>query len=136
VTAAEVVAAYLGAFASSDPDQVAQWVTEDFVNEHTAVLGGGCTGRDEYRRRLPGFLGSFVDLVYEVEEIVAEGSAATAAYTMCAKWQGTDPIEIRGVQRFTIRDGLVAKRTDYWDSLQFLLQVDPTVRDQLSKWLA
>ena len=132
---AEVVAAYLAAFATGEPDKVAQWVTDDFVNEHTAALGGGCTGRDEYRKRLPGFFGSFVGLVYDVEQIVAEGSAATAAYTMRAKWQGADPIEIRGVQRFTVGDGLVAHRIDYWDSLQFLLQVDPTVRAQLSRWL-
>ena len=135
MTTAEVVAAYLAAFATGEPDQVAKWVTDDFVNEHTAALGGGCVGRDEYRKRLPGFLGSFADLVYDVEQIVADGSAAMAAYTMRAKWQGADPIEIRGIQRFTVRDGHIAHRTDYWDSLQFLLQVDPEVRAQLSKWL-
>lgn len=133
---AEVAAAYLGAFGSGDPDQVARWVTDDFVNDHTATLGGGCVGRDEYRKRLPGFLGGFVGLVYDVEDILADGDRVCAAYTMRARWQGESPVEIRGMQRLTIRDGLVARRTDYWDSLQFLLQVDPAVRDELSRWLA
>ena len=86
MTNADVAAQYLAAFATGDPDSVAQWVTGDFVNEHTAALGGGCVGRDEYRRRLPGFLASFEGLVYDVEQIVAQDSAVTAAYTMRARW--------------------------------------------------
>jgi hypothetical protein len=34
-----------------------------------------------------------------------------------------------------VRDGLVARRVDYWDSLVFLLQVEPSLRDALAAWL-
>ena len=44
-----------------------------------------------------------------------------AAYVMRAEVDGT-PIEIRGVMRFTVRDGLIERRTDYFDSLTFLRQ--------------
>ena len=110
-------------------------MTGDFVNEHTAALGRGCIGRDAYRERLPGFLASFAGLRYDVEEVVADGDRVVAAYTMRARWQGDTPIDVRGVQRLTVRDGLVARRVDYWDSLVFLLQVDPTLRDALAAWL-
>jgi ketosteroid isomerase-like protein len=135
VTPREVAEGYLGAFAGGDPDDIAARVTVDFVNEHTSAIGRGCEGRDAYRQRLPGFLGGFAGLAYEVEDVVVEGSRVVAAYTMRAQWQGDQPIEVRGVQRLTIRDGLVARRVDYWDSLVFLLQVDPTLREALAAWL-
>jgi ketosteroid isomerase-like protein len=134
VTPAEVAAGYLAAFESADPDAIAGWVTEDFVNEHTAALGTGCVGRDAYRSRLPGFLATFSGLRYTVDEIVVEGQRAVAAYTMRAEFQGT-PTHMRGVMRFVVRGDQIAQRIDYWDSLQFLLQVDPEIRTTLSAWL-
>lgn len=135
MTPAEVAAGYLAAFASADPDDIAGWVTDDFVNEHTAALGSGCTGRDEYRQRLPNFLRSFAGLTYEVDDLVADGDRVVAAYTMRAEFDGA-PVVIKGVQRFRVRDDRIAHRVDYWDSLQFLLQVDPLVAEQLGRWLA
>ena len=134
VTPAEVVAGYLAAFDGADPDAIAGWVSDDFVNEHTAALGGGCVGRDAYRSRLPGFLAMFAQLHYDVDEIVADGDRAVAAYTMHAEFRGS-PTTVRGVMRFVVHGDEIAHRTDYWDSLQFLLQVDPEVRTQLAHWL-
>lgn len=134
MTPSEVAAGYLGAFAVGDADAIAAWVTDDFVNEHTAALGSGCEGRDAYRGRLPGFLGMFSPVRYDVEQIVADGTAVMAAYAMHATFQGT-PTTVRGVMRFDVRGGQIARRVDYWDSLQFLLQVDPDVRTSLAKWL-
>jgi ketosteroid isomerase-like protein len=100
---------------------VAAFVTDDFVNEHTAALGSGCVGVDEYRRRLPGFLESMPGLRYEVEEVIAEGDRVCAAYTL--RTVANDrPIAVRGVMRFVVRDGRIARRTDYWDSLVFQRQ--------------
>ena len=135
MTPREVALGYLGAFAGGDPDDIAGRVTDDFVNEHTSAMGRGCEGRSPYRERLPGFLGGFSGLSYEIEDVVVDGDRVVAAYTMRARWQGETPVEVRGVQRLTIRDGLVARRVDYWDSLVFLLQVDPALRDALSAWV-
>jgi ketosteroid isomerase-like protein len=132
--AATIAAGYLAAFASGQPEQIAGWVSDDFVNEHTAALGGGCVGREAYLQRLPGFLATFAGLRYDVDEVVADGDRAVAAYTMHAEFQRT-PISVRGVMRFAVRDGLIAHRIDYWDSLQFLLQVDPEIRTKLAPWL-
>jgi hypothetical protein len=106
-------------------------VTSDFLNEHLAELGSGCHGRAEYRRRLPDFLSSFVGARYsivalaEVVENAAdadEGSGSVVArYRFEATYEGT-PIDIPGVMWFDVRDGLIARRTDLWDSLTFLRQ--------------
>ena len=114
-TVTEAVAAHVA-------DAVAAHVAEDFRNEHTSALGSSSTGRDEYRRRLPGFLTSFPGLAYEVETVIADGSAVAVAYRMTATSDG-HPIAVRGVMVFEVVDGLIARRTDYWDSLGFLRQV-------------
>jgi steroid delta-isomerase-like uncharacterized protein len=118
---ASVARSYLDAFASGDPDAIASHVHDDFVNEHTSALGSGCTGREEYRRRLPGFLASFVGLRYETERVIADGGAVAAAYRMTGSSDG-NPVDLRGVMVFDIVDGRIARRTDYWDSLTFLRQ--------------
>jgi ketosteroid isomerase-like protein len=102
-------------------DVVASFVSEDFINEHTSALGSGCQGKDEYRRRLPGFIASMPGLSYEVESQITEGDQVANAYTLRARVNERD-IEVRGMMRITVRDGLITDRTDYWDSKSFLQQ--------------
>ena len=120
-TPTEICVGYLEAFATGQPDVVASFVTDDFVNEHTAALGTGCEGIDEYRRRLPGFLSSMPGLRYDIEDVIADGDRVWAAYTLRTT-ANERPIAVRGVMRFVVRDGRVAHRTDYWDSLVFRQQ--------------
>ncbi len=118
----DVVRQYLEAFTSGDPDAIARLVTDDFVNEHLSELGSGCTGRDEYRRRLPGFLSTFVRARYIVDAIGELGDTEVVArYRFQAECEGT-PIDIPGVMWFEVRLGLISRRTDLWDSLTFLRQ--------------
>lgn len=117
-TPAELCASYLASFATGDADLVASHVADDFINEHTSALGSGCVGIEEYRRRLPGFIGSMPDLIYNVETITAEGGNVWAAYTLCANVNG-HPISIRGAMRFEVDGNLITRRVDYWDSQVF-----------------
>ena len=117
-----VVRSYLGAIATGEPDAIAAHVSEDFWNEHTSALGSSSRGRAEYLARLPGFLGEFPGLCYDVEDIVAEGERVVVAYTMRADWRGRRPIAIRGVFRFRVVEGLIVHRADYWDGTEFLRQ--------------
>ncbi len=112
---------YLSALSAGDVDGVVALVTDDFHNEHTSTLGSSSTGRDTYRQRLPGFLAQFAALQYEVIDIIAEGERAAVRYRLTANFEG-HPLDIPGVMLFEIRDGLVARRTDVWDSLTFLRQ--------------
>ena len=124
-TPSEICRAYLEAFATGDADVVTAFVTEDFVNEHTAALGSGCEGRKEYARRVPGFLRSMPGLRYDVEDVIVDGDRVVATYTLRAHINSRD-IAVRGAMRFVVRDGLIAKRTDYWDSLVFQRQAGMT----------
>lgn len=130
-TRGETVRAYLASFETGDPDAVAACVTTDFVNEHLSELGSDSTGRDEYRRRLRGFLSTFVGARYSIvalAEVVETPNGANAGngnvvvrYRFEATYEGA-PIDIPGVMWFEVRDGLIARRTDLWDSLTFLRQ--------------
>ena len=118
---ADICRGYLEAFSTGEAEAVSAFVTDDFINEHTAALGGGCVGIEEYRRRLPGFLASMPGLRYEIEDVVAEDQRVFAAYTLRTT-VNERPIAVRGVMHFLVRDGRIAHRTDYWDSLVFQRQ--------------
>jgi ketosteroid isomerase-like protein len=121
MTPSDVCRAYLAAFGTGDPAAVTSMVTDDFVNEHTAALGSGCTGKDEYSRRVPGFLASMPGLRYDVEDIAAQGDNVYAAYTLHTHVNERD-VAVRGVMHFRVEGELIAQRTDYWDSLVFQRQ--------------
>ena len=117
----ERVVEYLAALSSHDVDRIVACVTEDFVNEHTSALGSTSNGREVYRGRLPGFLGQFENIRYEVVDTIVEGERVAARYRMTAVYQD-HALDIPGVMLFRTHDGLIAQRTDVWDSLTFLRQ--------------
>jgi ketosteroid isomerase-like protein len=126
MSAPDVVLRYLAGLSSADVDGVLDCVSEAFFNEHTSTLGSSCTGKDAYAGRLPGFLAGFDGLAYEVVESITEqvddGSRRVAVrYRMTASYDG-HPIDIPGVMLFEVSDGLIARRTDVWDSQTFLRQ--------------
>jgi predicted ester cyclase len=121
VTPTDRCLTYLAAFATGDAEAVVDNVTADFVNEHTSALGSGCTGRDEYARRVPGFLLSMPGLYYEVEDVVACDDRVVVAYTLHTHVNHRD-VAVRGVMRFRVQDDLISHRIDYWDSLVFKQQ--------------
>lgn len=127
---AEVVAAYLDALSAGDVEAAVSLVAPDFHNEHTSALGNSLRGRDAYRERLPQFLAQFVDLRYELEDLIVDGERAAAPYTMTFRWTAEDgvatPVTIRGIFRFRVVDGLITHRVDYWDGADFQRQVAAT----------
>lgn len=121
--AAEVVRSYLASFTTRDPDAIAAHVAEGFVNDHASALGTPSEGRSAYRRRLPGFLEQMPGLRYDITNVVAQGGWVAAAYDLTAT-PDDRPVALRGLMLCEVVDGLVARRTDYWDSLGFLRQTD------------
>jgi steroid delta-isomerase-like uncharacterized protein len=117
----DVVRGYIAALNAGDVEAVLDHVTADFVSEHTSAIGESFTGRDEYRARLPGFFALLPDRHYEIEDVLVDGDRAAMPYTLRASG-----VVIRGVFLFTCRDGLIARRVDYWDSAEFLRQRDAT----------
>ncbi len=121
MTPSEVCLGYLASFGTGEPERVVAWVTDDFVNEHTAALGSGCTGRAEYAARVPAFLASMPGLTYDIEDVLADGARVAVAYVLRTT-VNERPINVRGVMRFRVAGDLVAHRVDYWDSLVFKQQ--------------
>jgi ketosteroid isomerase-like protein len=124
-SSADVVTGYLDAFSRGDPDEIAGFVAEGFHNEHFSSIASGCVGRDEYRRRLPGFLADFAGSTYVVNAVVEQANGSVtdvvARYDFRATYEGS-PIDIPGMMWFTVEDGLISKRTDVWDSGTFFAQ--------------
>ena len=84
-------------------------------------MGTGCTGADNYRQRLAGFLAAFKNLKYDVQDLIVDGDKVVATYAMTFN-DGTRRIEIEGAMVMTIRDGQIALRKDYWDGLSHIKQ--------------
>ncbi len=127
--AIEVVTAYLRAFSVGDPDSIANMVAPGFRSEHHSALGSDCEGRTEYRRRLPHFLEAFHDPRYEIGDLVTQERDAVTDVVVRYLFTGTygdTRVEIPGVMWFTVRDELITKRVDTWDSLTFLQQTEPS----------
>ena len=124
-TASGVVQEYLGAFVRGDPDEIAGFVAPGFHNEHLSSIASSCVGRDEYRRRLPGFLADFAGRSYEVQAVVEQTNGpivdVVVRYCFRATFAGS-AIDIPGVMWFAVEDGSISKRTDVWDSGIFLAQ--------------
>jgi ketosteroid isomerase-like protein len=115
-----LIARYVAALNAHDPDAVVGCVTDDFANRHTSELGRPTDGRGAYRDALPRFFADVPGLRYAVEgTIVADGGSPQAvAYRLTAD----GGIDVRGVWWLVLRDGLIASRTDYWDSATVLRQ--------------
>lgn len=121
----EIVTAFLESFTRHDPEGIAGFVSDGFRNEHLSALGSNCVGRDEYRNRLPHFLAAFADRSYSVEDIVEQrreaGTEIVVKYRFRARYEDA-AVDIPGVMWFSVRDGLITRRIDTWDSLTFLRQ--------------
>lgn len=117
------VRAYLDALNRADADAIAACVSEDFINEHTSTLGETIVGREAYRKRVGQFLQSFADLRYEIESMIVDGGEVAVPYRMSAIWRDR-PFTIRGMFRFRVQQGHIVHRVDYWDSADFMRQVD------------
>jgi hypothetical protein len=126
--AVAVARAYLAALGGDDPRAVAALVDDGFVNEHVAELGAGSVGRAEYERRLPGFFATFANRRYTVEstavgELVGGERGAATSEVLVRYRFGADVagvrVDIPGVMWMGVRDGVVVRRLDSWDSLTF-----------------
>jgi ketosteroid isomerase-like protein len=125
----DIVTGFLSSFTRNDPDYIAGFVAEGFRNVHDSALGSGCVGREEYRRRLPHFLAAFSDRTYSIDDIVEQQRPSVTdvvvRYRFTATYEET-PFEIPGVMWFSVRDDVITKRVDTWDSLTFLRQTNQT----------
>ncbi len=137
--ALRVATAYLDALGGTDPDAVAELVSERFVNEHQNSLGSGCVGREEYRARLPGFFATFPGRTYDIVKTTVGSPDAHGVIDVVARYRfhtdvvlgdgddaRTESIDIPGVMWIEVLGGEVVRRVDTWDAFTYFLQSGDT----------
>jgi ketosteroid isomerase-like protein len=105
----EVVARFNAAFAARDVDAIMRLMTGDCVFEDTAPPDGGRhVGAAAVRAAWERLFAGSPDAGFTTEEVVEAGDRVVVRW----RYQYTGG-HVRGVDLFTIRDGLVAEKRAY-----------------------
>ena len=107
-----VVARFSEAFAAADVPAVMALMTADCVFESTAPPDGTrYQGQSAVARAWREFFQHSKGATFVTESVYGSGNQVVAQWRY--DWSGADPGHVRGVDLFTIRDGLVAEKRSY-----------------------
>ncbi|MBO0694213.1 MAG: nuclear transport factor 2 family protein [Acidimicrobiaceae bacterium] len=124
---AAVIGRYLDAINGGDADLAAAMVSEDFVSEHPSDPTVDLVGRAAHRERLRAVMRELRGVSYEAEDVISTGVRVALPYRMTGQWCAPDgtghPFSLRGVFVFTVCEGKITRRADYWDGMDFARQV-------------
>lgn len=131
--AKDVVRRMFDGFSAHDREAVASTLTDDFAY--------GPFDRDEFVEIEFAYLGSFSDLRYEVDDLVAEGDRVASRWRFVGThdgergpgWlQGFEPtgkrVEISGISIARIEDGRIAEWWGQWNYLELLSELGAVQR--------
>ncbi len=105
----DAVAAFTAAFDTQDVAAIMATMTPDCVFEDTAPPDGHRhVGADAVRAAWAALFAASPDGVFRTEEVIAAGDRVVARWHY--SWDGG---HVRGVDLFTVRDGLVAAKLAY-----------------------
>lgn len=108
-TAVDAVARFNAAFGTRDVPAIMAAMTADCVFEDTSPPDGHRhVGEEAVRAAWTALFTASPDGVFETEEVIAAGDRVVARWRYA--WDGG---HVRGVDLFTIRDGLVAEKLAY-----------------------
>lgn len=108
-TAADAVARFTTAFGSRDLPAIMATMTSDCVFEDTSPPDGHRhVGEEAVRAAWAALFTASPDGVFETEEVIAAGDRVVARWRYA--WDGG---HVRGVDLFSVRDGLVAEKLAY-----------------------
>ncbi len=138
-TVEALIGRYAEAWSRHDVDAILELHTDDAVFEnHTS--GGLAVGKAELRRLVQGVFGSFPDLRFETrrayfgDHLAVVEWTATATHERAITWGGRSfgpsgkTLVWDGLDVMPIRDGLVARKDVYADSISFLRQAGVPMR--------
>ena len=116
-----LIKSYLASFSAARPDDVLEHVHTEFENIHLGVLAQGCSGKVVYAKRLGDFLGAFIDIKYDILDVVADEKKGSCRYQFRFK-QNQQSFKVNGMMWFEFKGGLISRRIDCWDGLDYLKQ--------------
>jgi steroid delta-isomerase-like uncharacterized protein len=136
----EFIDRYNAAWDSHDVNTIVSMHTEDSVFENH-VTGDRNVGREEIGRAISGIFSVFPDLAFETRRAYLREDLVVQEWTASGTHQGTmtrsgieiEPtgrrVEYKGMDVIPIRDGLVARKDVYSDSVTLLRQIGLTQID-------
>jgi hypothetical protein len=106
------LARFGAAFDARDVDAIMAAMTDDCVFENTSPPDGRrYEGQDEVRAAFTELFASSADARFTLEERIVAGNRAVDLWRY--DWSGDEPGHVRGIDVFTLRDGLVAAKVSY-----------------------
>jgi limonene-1,2-epoxide hydrolase len=120
VTPIEVVRRFCAVWSNVDPDDIAEFFTDDAVYHNIPM--DPLTGRDTIKSFIAGFAGGAEQIDFRVRNIVADGNVVlTERVDVFVLPNGKVELPVMGT--FEVRDGKIAAWRDYFDMKQFMDQM-------------
>ena len=119
-TPIETVRRFCAVWSNVDPDEIAEFFTEDAVYHNIPM--DPLTGRDLIKSFIAGFAGGAEKIEFRVRNIVADGPVVlTERVDVFLLPNGKIELPVMGT--FEVRDGKIAAWRDYFDLKQFMDQM-------------
>jgi limonene-1,2-epoxide hydrolase len=119
-TPIEVVRRFCAVWSNVDPDDIAEFFTDDAVYHNIPM--DPLTGRDTIKSFIAGFAGGAEQIDFRVRNIVADGDVVlTERVDVFVMPNGKVELPVMGT--FEVRDGKIAAWRDYFDMNQFMDQM-------------
>jgi limonene-1,2-epoxide hydrolase len=119
-TPIEVVRRFCAVWSNVDPDDIAEFFTDDAVYHNIPM--DPLTGREMIKSFIAGFAGGAEQIDFRVRNIVADGDVVlTERVDVFVMPNGKVELPVMGT--FEVRDGKIAAWRDYFDMKQFMDQM-------------
>jgi len=110
------------AFNKADVDSILECVTDDFewrlATGPNAPDGEIVTGRDAVRQALADRDAALDTVRISDAEVVMAGDRVLGTFRVTGSYADGEPLDVRGVDIYTLRDGLIATKDSYWKRIE------------------
>ena len=120
MSANDVVTEFIKAWSAGNPDNLAEYFTEDAVYHNIPMEP--VTGRTAIRDFIASFLGMFDEVSFVIHRQLADGDVVLNERTDTFHRNGKT-VDLPVMGTFELRDGKIAAWRDYFDMNQFTSQM-------------
>lgn len=110
------------AFNKADVDGILECVTDDFewrlATGPNAPDGRIVAGRDAVRQALADRDAALGSVRFSEAEVAMAGERVLGTFRVTGSYADGAPLDVRGVDIYTLRDGLIATKDSYWKRIE------------------